>query len=309
MSKNPRLFRHFICNALCVQFSLLVTIPTHAAPWSPDGQRIAYSFIGGPENIYLINADGTGQVPLVVRKERDFRPEWSPDGTHLVFTAVVNNAHVIMRVDPDGSHLQALSQVEDAAGDPDYSPDGRLLLYFTDEPLARDLFVRDVVTGVVTALTETPDFQEVSARWAPDGHRVVFVGTESTEGAEGDIWILDTVSGERRNLTRSDTVGEFHPDWSHDGSRVIYIRVQDGQFAVAVRDLDSRVETVVATGNGFAVLAPHFSPDDHFVSFTRTDFAEKGEGMPAIVRLSLENGRESVLAKGLYLSQKGTQTD
>lgn len=53
------------------------------------------------------------------------------------------------------------------------------------------------------------------------------------------------------------------------------------------------------------MLAPHFSPDDRALSFTRTDFAEKGGGMPAIVQLDLGSGREKTLVKGLYLSQMG----
>ncbi len=283
--------------------SCLITIPAIAAPWSSDGAKIVYSYIGGPENLYIMNADGSEQRDLVIRAERDFRPEWAPDGSHIVFTGVVDNVHVIMRVDPDGSNLTQLSVLEEAAGDPDYSPNGKQLLYFTDEPLPRDLFLRDMKSGEVTRLTETQDFDEMSPRFAPDGRRTVFVGAEKHEGAESDIWTLDIENGERHNLTQTPDIGEFHPDWSHDGRHVIYIRVENGQFDVAIRDVATGAETVAASGNGYAVLSPHFSPDDQAISFTRTDFAEKGEGMPAIVRVSLKDGEEVTLAKGLYLSQ------
>lgn len=274
-----------------------------AGSWSPDGQWIAYSFIGGPEHIYLIGADGSGGSELVVREQRDFRPEWAPDGSHLVFTSVIDGVHVMMRVDVDGGNLEQLSETAEAFGDPDYSPDGRRLVFFTDEPRPRDLYVREVANGEITALTSTPDFQEYSPRWAPDGRRVAFVGKEAGESVRGDIWTLDTVSGVRRNVTATPEADEFHPDWSHDGSRVVYIRVVEGRFSVAVREVGSGAETVIADGNGFAVLDPHFSPDDRFIAFTRTDFAEKGPGMPAIVRLELATGRESEIVRGLYLSQ------
>lgn len=281
----------------------LAVPPVHAAAWSPDGKTLAYSFIGGPENIYLVNPDGTGRVDLVVREPRDFRPEWAPDGSHIVFTSVVDGVHVMMRVNRDGTGLEQISRVEDAAGDPDYSPDGTRLLYFTGDPRPRDLYVRDVRTGRVTALTETPDFHEYSARWAPDGRRVAFVGKEPGENVRGDIWILDARTSERRNLTATPVVDEFHPDWSNDGTRVVYIRVADDAFSLAVRDVETGKETIVADGNGYAVLSPHFARDDRSITFTRTDFAEKGEGMPAIVRLSLEDGKETTIVKGLYLSQ------
>jgi Tol biopolymer transport system component len=282
---------------------------TEAASWSPDGQQLAYSYIGGPENIYLVSTDGSDVVALVTRAQRDFRPEWSPDGSHLVFTTVMEGAHVIMRVDRDGGNLEAISKPEEAAGDPDYSPDGRNLLYFTDEPLPRDLFIRDMRTGNVSALTETGDFEEASPRWAPDGRHIVFVGTEAREGAEGDIWTLDSESGSRKNVTATDFAGEFHPDWSHDGSRLVYIKVEDSEFKVVVYDLESEIETVVARGQGYAVLDPHFSLDDQFVTFTRTDFAEVGAGMPAIVKVSLKSGEESLIVKGRYLSEIAADGD
>ncbi len=282
---------------------LMTAGQAYAAPWSPDGSLIVYSYIGGPENLYIANADGSGKRDLVVRAERDFRPEWAPDGSHIVFTSVVDNVHVISRVDPDGSNLKALSDVSEAAGDPDYSPDGKQLLYFTDEPRPRDLYLRDMVSGEIIALTQTEDFEEMSPRFAPDGRRVVFVGKEKHEGAEGDIWTLDIETGERRNLTDTPAIGEFHADWSHDGRYVIYIRVENGAFDVAIREVTTGKETIAATGNGYAVLSPHFSPDDQAISFTRTDFAEKGENMPAIVRVSLKDGAEVTLTKGLYLSQ------
>lgn len=302
MTKNA-ITASFLPATLLVVLSGLGAGRPEAASWSPDGKRIAYSFIGGPENIYLVNPDGTGNTPLVVREQRDFQPEWAPDGSHLVFTSVVDGVHVMMRVNPDGTGLKQISEVEEAAGDPEYSPDGSKLLYFTDEPRPRDLFVRDVETGEVTALTATPEFEEYSPRWAPDGHRVAYVGKKP--GATGDIWVLDTTSKKDRNVTESPEVDEFHPSWSHDGTRIVYIRNVGGKFSVGMRDADGN-ETIVADGNGYAVLSPHFSPDDHFVTFTRTDFEEKGEGMPAIVRVSLEDGSETTIVKGLYLSQMKT---
>ncbi|MGD9799745.1 MAG: DPP IV N-terminal domain-containing protein, partial [Parvularculaceae bacterium] len=240
---------------------------------------------------------------IVEREQRDFLPRWAPDGSHLVFTSVVDGAHVIMRVNPDGSDLTQITPSPEAAGDPDYSPDGATILYFTDEPKPRDLYLRDVSTGETTQLTDTPDFDEMTARWAPDGRSIVFVGKDHADGAESDIWIIDSETGKKRNLTQTDSVGEFHPDWSHDGKRVVYIRVADGAFDVAVRDITTNEEKIVASGNGFAVLSPSFSSSDVAIGFTRTDFAEQGEGMPAIISVSLKTGTETVLAKGLYPSQ------
>lgn len=289
---------------VCIAGVVLSVIanPVFAASWSPDGARLAYSFIGNPENIYVSDSNGDNAMGIVDRSRRDFRPEWAPDGSHIVFTSVIDNIHVMMRVDADGKNLQQISTLEAAAGDPDYSPDGKRLIYFSDEPQPRELFVRDIASGVDTKLTDTSDFDEMSPRWAPDGRHVVFVGKHKNDGAESDIWSLDTDTGYRENLTESPAIGEFHPDWSHDGSMIVYIRVSSGKFDVAVRDLATGMEKFVASGNGFAVLDPHFSKDDSAITFTRTDFAEEAPGTPAIVSVRLADLEERKLVQGKFPS-------
>lgn len=289
--------------AILATTSLAFSSAVQAAPWSPDGSKIVYSYIGGPENIYIVNADGSDQQDLVIRSVRDFRPEWAPDGSHILFTSTIDGKHVIMKINPDGSNLEQLTQPAQAAGGADYSPDGSHYVYFTDEPRARDLYIHDLATGSDKALTQTPAFSEMSPRWSTDGRTIAFVGQGHTEGAESDIWTIDIETGERQNITQTDDIGEFHPDWSRDGKSVVYIRVKNGTFDVAVRNFETLDETIIASGNGYAVLSPHFSPDDTEVSFTRTDFAERGEGMPAIVSVRLDDKREKLIAKGLYLSQ------
>lgn len=276
----------------------------HAASWSPNGKRIAYSFIGGPESLYIMDSDGGRAHPILVREQRDFQPEWAPDGSYLVFTSVVDGKHVMMKIAPNGTGLTALSEPSEVAGDPDVSPDGKRVLFFTDHPRSRDLYVRDLPSGRTEALTATRAFDETSPRWAPDGRSIVFVGSDTTHDSKGDLWTMELATHKTRNLTATPAVSEFHPAWSHDGTRVLYVRHEGKTFDVAMRDMKGGRETIVARGNGYAVLSPHFSPDDRYVTFTRTDFEEVGLGMPAIVKVSLQDGTETKLVQEVYLTQR-----
>ena len=47
--------------------------------WSPDGRRIAFISRGGTYDVYVANADGSGQRRLT-RNARLVTPAWSPDG-------------------------------------------------------------------------------------------------------------------------------------------------------------------------------------------------------------------------------------
>jgi hypothetical protein len=63
--------------------------------WSPDGQKIAYAglfpenFSTAPQGIGIMNADGTDKhqvtFPAQNGRSQDAGPNWSPDGTRIVF--------------------------------------------------------------------------------------------------------------------------------------------------------------------------------------------------------------------------------
>ena len=58
--------------------------------FSPDGQKIAFSHIDGASGnheIWIMNADGSGQTPLDDRlgDGADFAPDFSPDGQRIAF--------------------------------------------------------------------------------------------------------------------------------------------------------------------------------------------------------------------------------
>ncbi len=267
-----------------------------AATWSPDGKTIAYSYIANPENIYLVDADGNNPRTLVARAQRDFRPEWSPDGQHLIFTSVIDEKHVTYTVDMTGK-LTQLTTADEAIGGAQYSADGTEIIYFTDSPLSRDIFIRNLTNKQQKNLTNSPDFDEYSARWTADNKQVVYVKKAKDTKTQGDLWVMNRVTGDSRNITNTPRQDEFHPAWSHDGKKLVFIQVDAGEFSVVWLDLETGRQQRLASGEGYAVLSPHFSPDDKWVSFTRTDFAEQAENLPAIVKVSLATGCEELITR------------
>lgn len=105
--------------------------------WSPDGKRLAFiSPCSGKKDdyslssMYLINADGTGLIPLASLPGGDFDPAWSPDGSQIAFTTLRDNGvpHIYLYSLADNT-VKRLSRVVNYERQAAWSPDGKWLAY------------------------------------------------------------------------------------------------------------------------------------------------------------------------------------
>ena len=72
--------------------------------WSPDGTKIAFqSNRDGNFEIYVMNADGSGQTRLTTNEANDVHPDWSPSGDRLVFLSFRDGGSEIYVMNPDGA--------------------------------------------------------------------------------------------------------------------------------------------------------------------------------------------------------------
>src|SRR6202035_4195435 len=85
------------------------------ASFSPDGRSILHRRQQGDvSQIFLMNADGSGDHNLSGASSPDGWPAWSPDGKRIVFSRHRENGFQIFVMNRDGSGVR---QLTDAAGE------------------------------------------------------------------------------------------------------------------------------------------------------------------------------------------------
>jgi TolB protein len=99
------------------------------ASFSPDGMSILHRRQQGESSqIFLMNADGSGDHNLSGNSTTDGWPAWSPDGRRIVFSRHGENGFQVFAMNHDGGGVR---QLTDAAGEftnPRWSPDGEKIL-------------------------------------------------------------------------------------------------------------------------------------------------------------------------------------
>jgi TolB protein len=105
-----------------------------SATFSPDGRFITFnSDRGGSQQIYVMTADGEDIRRISFGNGRYATPVWSPRGDLIAFTKIADRKFRIgvMRVDGSGERLLTNSYQDES---PTWSPNGRVLMFFRQEP-------------------------------------------------------------------------------------------------------------------------------------------------------------------------------
>ncbi len=185
--------------------------------WSPDGTKIAFkSNRTGEYEIYVMNADGTGQIQVTTMTNCD-SPQWSPDGKRIAFYTRQNNNNIIYTMNPDGTELTPVTDPAMSADSPYWSPDG-LKIAFLSSRTVPGLYTINLDGTDQQLLIDSGDIAYMA--WSPDGASFV-LSKITAPNFNMDVFIYDIAT---KTTTRITTTQSNHNsvDWSPDGNYVIF---------------------------------------------------------------------------------------
>lgn len=225
-------------------FSRLIRTPDreYGGLWVPDGSQIAFF---GKEGLYTMNTDGTQVKTIAIPADEPV--SWSPDGQEIAYFApppsesegfgfLVNTPQLFVS-NRDGTNVRQLTDMELAATNPVWSPDGSQILFeygpyeainYGDErdKLPINLYIINKDGSEMRQLVPG-EHDQIQAAWSPDGSQIVFLERpvqkiilrDGESRNYEDIFVVNVDGSDLRQIT-NDNGRVGLPAWSPDGTQI-----------------------------------------------------------------------------------------
>lgn len=164
--------------------------------------RETLAFARGTYNVDVYRFETGGPVRGVVTSSlNDWGPQFSPNGTQIVFCTDRTGADEIWVAAADGTGAHRLTQGPNRVlGSPHWAPDGRSIVFDSQAPDgAWHVWSIDSDGGTPRQITRGPGTQNIPW-WSHDGRWVYF---SADRGRGHDIWRVNVRDGTEQQITRA----------------------------------------------------------------------------------------------------------
>jgi Tol biopolymer transport system component len=157
-------------------------------------------------------------------------PDWSPDGSRLVFQSNRTGSSQIYVMNSDGSKVVRLTTHSGNDAGPHFSPDGSKITFDSDRDGNSEIYIMNSDGTGQTRLTTNPA-DDGHPNWSLDGTRIIFDSSRDTPNPKADWWdqyhdlySMKVDGTDLRKITNCRTVCTYG-SWSPDGKRIAYRKV------------------------------------------------------------------------------------
>ncbi len=270
-----------------VEKAVFSNVAITTAPQKSSDEAKLYS------TLETVAISSTDRHVIYVAPERFEAPNWTPDGTALIF----NRNGRIERIPVEGGKPEIIDTgfAIHCNNDHGISPDAKWLAISdqSQEDDRSNVYIVPIGGGAPRRITQkSPSYWH---GWSPDGKTLAFAGERDDEF---DIYTIPAAGGEETRLTTAKGLDDG-PEYSPDGSYIYFNSVRTGGMQIWRMKPDGSGQEQI-TSDDFNNWFPHISPDGQRMVFLTYDKSVTGhpENKDVMLRLmSLSDKKVTVLAK------------
>ena len=236
------------------------------------GGLIAYTSLEGNDwQIYLVNADGSGQRKVTMGVRGGYEPNWSPDGTKIVFqygglwiADIISSEISRIPLSVESNKLPNEYLVK-----PAWAPIGEWIAFWNESGTRGDSYLIRPDGTDMRLLTDANNIsRDGNLVWSPDGKQRAY--SAYRDGQIVEIYIMDVGAALQgtatsRQLTDSPAFN-LVTSWSPDGSRLAFSSDRDGNTEIYLMNIDGG-NVVRLTNDPASDTQPAWSSDGKQIAF------------------------------------------
>jgi serine/threonine protein kinase/Tol biopolymer transport system component len=189
---------------------------------SPDGNQVAVHVHegNGGDSWFFDSAQGRMQRLTFDASQFNASPVWAPDGKRIAFGSRRNGKWGLYVKPADGTAKEELITESDQPKMPmSWSPDGKLLIYWNEDPRTRgDIWMVPVTGDRKPVPILQTQYQELYPQLSSDGKWLAY---QSNESGRDEIYIRPFPEGPGKWQISTD--GGIAPRWRRDGKELYFV--------------------------------------------------------------------------------------
>ncbi|PJJ54752.1 S9 family peptidase [Hymenobacter chitinivorans] len=275
--------------------------------WRPDGKLTFLSGEGGTDQLYVINADGSGKQQLSQFPDQGLSNlKYAPKGNFILYTQDVKTGKEVKDWYPDLPKADA--RIIDDLNYRHWNVwDDYKVSHVFFQPVGTDGkptgYGKDAMQGEKFDAPLQPLAGSEQLAFSPDGYSVAYTsrkltGKAEAESTNSDIYLYSIREGKTENLSQGLEGYDTEPVFSPDGSKVAWLSMATPGFesdrnGIVVYDFKTKQRADITKGSEQAAANIRWSADGKTIYF-----ASVIQGTDQIFAVPSKGGKVKQLTKG-----------